>query len=247
MLNQKFNLQLINNILSIHLLNDYVVKIFEELHSTNKYALDNSHQLDNRSVIVCEYQSSGHGRNGKSWAHTVNDIAVSVIYFLPPDVNYDLLPLVIAVAVNRMFKQNRISAKIKWPNDILMLDHRKVAGILIESKKIKDLRSIVIGVGINNVNHLDKNELLVSIIKHINNTFNEYQTFGFALLRQEWLDNCIHYNQIISLYRNKVLLDKGLHTDLTNDGKIKIRKIHTGEIMEYSGSTISLVVEEGQL
>ena len=57
------------------------------------------------------------------------------------------LPAAVAVA-ETIGKVNSSQAKIKWPNDIL-LDGKKVAGILLESKKSKAGTIFIIGIGIN--------------------------------------------------------------------------------------------------
>jgi BirA family biotin operon repressor/biotin-[acetyl-CoA-carboxylase] ligase len=59
------------------------------------------------------------------------------------------LSLTCAVAVAEAIgKLARGEAKIKWPNDII-LNGRKVAGILLESKKSKLGNSYIVGAGVN--------------------------------------------------------------------------------------------------
>jgi len=226
-------------------LNNYKVMTHEELASTNKYALENIKQLENNSVIVCEGQSAGLGRNGKVWSsRPYIDISVSFVHKFPLDFDYELLPLVIAVAVNRLFKQLRVSTKIKWPNDIWQLNKTKIAGILLSAKIHANERYIVTGIGLNNIENWERNNLLINLITHVENVLSEYKIFGFAIVRQEWLDNCIHYRKVISLYQGGELLDHGIHIDLTSNGKIVIEDQNNGEIREYSGSTISLIFED---
>jgi biotin-(acetyl-CoA carboxylase) ligase len=223
---------------------DYNVMVYEELASTNTYALDNIAQFENNSVIVCERQNAGMGRNGKIWtSRPYIDLSVSFVHKFPLDFEYELLPLVIAVAVNRLFKQLRVSAKIKWPNDIWLLDNKKAAGILLSAKVYNNYRYIVSGIGLNNIDNWERNELLLNLIIHIENVLSEYKLFGFATVRQEWLDNCMHYRREISLYQDNKLLDNGIHVDLTNDGKIVLKSQSSGNICEYKGSAISLIVE----
>jgi BirA family biotin operon repressor/biotin-[acetyl-CoA-carboxylase] ligase len=60
-----------------------------------------------------------------------------------------LLSLTIAVATAEAIgKCAKAEAKIKWPNDII-LNNKKVAGILVESKKANKHTAYVIGIGIN--------------------------------------------------------------------------------------------------
>lgn len=238
-----FNLSQINQMLKHAGLDNYTVMLHEELDSTSVYALNHIDELKDNSVIVCESQTQGIGRNGKGWtSKPYVDITASFVHKFPPGFEYELLPLVVAVAVNRLFKQLRISTKIKWPNDIWLQNKIKVAGILQSAKIHANERYIVTGIGLNNIATWERNNLLVNLITQVENVLSEYKIFGFAIVRQEWLDNCIHYRQIISLYKGSNLLDHGLHIDLTSNGKIMIQDQNSGAIREYSGSSISLIV-----
>ena len=46
--------------------------------------------------------------------------------------------------------------------------------------------------------------------------------WGFNLLRQEWLDNCIHFKHKIWLYQDNRLIATGIHSDLSNKGELII-------------------------
>ena len=85
-------------------------------------------------------------------------------------------------------------ARIKWPNDVL-LNERKVAGILTEQISVAGLPALIIGVGVNVNNSLqgapdgvqqratsvfdatgesiDLTELLISILNAIDQSINE--------------------------------------------------------------------------
>jgi biotin-(acetyl-CoA carboxylase) ligase len=195
-----FNQQQIQYLLKQFLLDKYRVTILDKVDSTQNYAMQNLENLASNSVIVAEEQTVGRGRNGKVWtAKPCIDITASFIYKFALDFEYDLLPLVIAIAVNRLFKHLRVVTKIKWPNDILLPDKTKIAGVLIESKVCRNDRYLIIGIGIDNINSWNRNNLLVSLIQQVNNILSEYQIFGFATIRREWLDNCIHCGSRISL------------------------------------------------
>ena len=60
-------------------------------------------------------------------------------------------------AIIRVLKDFNIEAKIKYPNDILVED-KKICGILIESYGSLEIDYVVVGVGIN-VNQIDFKEL----------------------------------------------------------------------------------------
>jgi BirA family transcriptional regulator, biotin operon repressor / biotin---[acetyl-CoA-carboxylase] ligase len=92
------------------------------------------------TVVTAAEQSAGRGRQGRTWtAPAGRALLVSVIARDPPP----LLPLAAAVAVAEVVGER---ARIKWPNDVL-LDGRKVAGILVEGRPQE--RWAVAGIGLN--------------------------------------------------------------------------------------------------
>jgi BirA family biotin operon repressor/biotin-[acetyl-CoA-carboxylase] ligase len=92
------------------------------------------------TVVTAGEQSAGRGRQGRTWtAPAGRALLMSVVLRDPPV----LLPLVAAVATADALASR---AMIKWPNDVL-LDGRKVAGILAEGRFGE--RWAVLGVGVN--------------------------------------------------------------------------------------------------
>lgn len=134
------------------------LRFFDRIDSTNTYALDNLQDLAHGSVILTDYQYRGKGRLGRSW-HADLGKSVALTIVLKP--NFDsqqavLLTQLTAAALVKALDPDW-SASIKWPNDVL-IDGRKVAGILVESHfSGSELTGIVIGTGINT--NLSREEL----------------------------------------------------------------------------------------
>ncbi len=230
--------KVIKNLAKLEVCN-YTVKILDEINSTNTYILNNIGALDNKTVISAELQVGGRGRNNKIWLSKIaTDLTVSFLYLFPLEFNYELLPLVVAVCINRLLKQYRIPNLIKWPNDIYSKDSGKIAGILLESGIRDNKRFVVVGIGIDNIRDLDRALLLSSLIYHMEHVITEYSIFGFAMFRQEWLDNCLHYNKKVNLYKSGNLLDSGINIDLTSSGDLVLKS--KNQIKEYNGNNISL-------
>ena len=221
----------------------YNIKILAEINSTNSYVLQNISNLPDKSVVTTEFQSQGRGRGDNKWLSKIaTDLTVSFLYFFDTEFNFELLPLIAAIAINRLLKQFRLKNLIKWPNDIFLNDATKVAGILVESGVRDGKRFIVIGVGLNNPSQIGRNLLLSSLINHMDHVLGEYKAFGFAMFRQEWLDNCIHINKIVSLYQNGKMIDKGINVDLTLLGELVIQSKDKSN--KYISSTVSLRFNE---
>lgn len=94
-------------------------------------------------IITTFRQTAGWGRCGRNWIDTEEyGVAVTIVTMPCP---CELLALQYAIAVARTAESllNR-QVQIKWPNDILV-DGRKLAGILIEQSNTRALA----GIGIN--------------------------------------------------------------------------------------------------
>jgi BirA family transcriptional regulator, biotin operon repressor / biotin---[acetyl-CoA-carboxylase] ligase len=92
------------------------------------------------TVVTAGAQSAGRGRQGRTWtAAPGRALLSSVVIREPPR----LLPLAAGAAVAEVVGPN---ALIKWPNDVLV-DGRKVAGILVEGRPQE--RWAVVGIGLN--------------------------------------------------------------------------------------------------
>jgi BirA family biotin operon repressor/biotin-[acetyl-CoA-carboxylase] ligase len=92
------------------------------------------------TLVTAAGQSAGRGRQGRTWtAPSGRALLCSTVLRDPPR----LLPLAAGVAVAELVGAG---ARIKWPNDVL-LEGRKVAGILVEGRPQEGWA--VLGIGLN--------------------------------------------------------------------------------------------------
>jgi BirA family transcriptional regulator, biotin operon repressor / biotin---[acetyl-CoA-carboxylase] ligase len=98
------------------------------------------------TLVTAGEQTAGHGRQGRAWVTPAGRaLACSLVLRDPPR----LLPMLAALAVADVAEQldrERRTALVKWPNDVL-LDGRKVAGILAEGRPQEGW--VVLGIGVN--------------------------------------------------------------------------------------------------
>ncbi|GAB2627940.1 biotin--[acetyl-CoA-carboxylase] ligase [Prescottella soli] len=105
-----------------------------------------------RSVLIAEYQSGGRGRHARPWVSAPRAlVTMSAVLDMPgmdlADIGW--LPLLSGIAVvDALRKVAEVDAELKWPNDVL-IDGRKVAGILAEVASTAPVPTIVVGVGLN--------------------------------------------------------------------------------------------------
>jgi BirA family biotin operon repressor/biotin-[acetyl-CoA-carboxylase] ligase len=92
------------------------------------------------TLVTAGEQAAGRGRQGRTWSAPPGRALLMslVLREYPP-----LLPLAAAVAVADVAGPQ---ASIKWPNDVL-LDGRKVAGILVEGRPQEGWA--ILGIGVN--------------------------------------------------------------------------------------------------
>jgi len=138
------------------------VLLFDQVDSTNRVALKMA--ADGHPgglVLLAEKQTKGKGRQNRPWfSPSGQNIHLSLL-LRPclPMRDYPMFSPAAAVGVVKgIRKMTGLSVGIKWPNDV-MIGHRKLGGILLESKTTGDQSvPLVIGVGLN-VN-LDREDFL---------------------------------------------------------------------------------------
>ncbi len=128
------------------------VELFDEVTST----LDIAHPLAHGgapagTMILAERQTTGRGRNGRSWA-SENGAGIWMTLIERPrdEAALEVLSLRVGLAAARALEAFTNGALyVKWPND-LMLDDGKLGGVLIESRwREERVEWIAIGIGIN--------------------------------------------------------------------------------------------------
>ena len=100
------------------------------------------------AVLVAEHQVAGRGRLDRVWTSPPR-AGLTVSFLLRPDVpaaRRGWLPLLTGVALAEAVGEvTGVRASLKWPNDLLALDGRKLAGILAEGSRT----AVIVGVGLN--------------------------------------------------------------------------------------------------
>ena len=110
--------------------------------STNEHARELAQGgAPHGTLVTASEQTAGRGRQGRSWAAPAGSALLMSLVLR--EAITPLLPLRAAVAVAQVAGED---AQIKWPNDVLV-DHRKVAGILAEGRPQEGWA--VLGIGLN--------------------------------------------------------------------------------------------------
>ena len=174
--------------------------------NTTLLALATHGPIDGR-VLAAEVQTAGRGRRGRQWLSPFGrNLAVSIgVAIERPISELGALSLVVGVALRRALVEQGLSGvELKWPNDVL-LDGRKVAGILIELVRAVAPVEVVVGIGVNVgcaatvASRVDqsiadvaeqaqpsRNELLARVVDHVAAACRQFDGAGFDAFRDEW-------------------------------------------------------------
>lgn len=125
------------------------LEVVDEIGSTNAALVAAAAEdAPEGTVLVAEHQVSGRGRLDRVWSSPPR-AGITVSFLLRPDVpaaRRGWIPLLTGVALaEAVGAAVGVRASVKWPNDLLAADGRKLAGILAESAG----GAVVVGVGLN--------------------------------------------------------------------------------------------------
>ncbi len=127
------------------------VEVLEETTSTNAVAAERARAgAPEGLVVVAEGQTSGRGRLDRSWRTPPRSALLFSLVLRPtvPAPDWPWLPLLTGYVVARTLRGAGYAAGVKWPNDVLIED-RKLVGILVERVETPSGPAAVIGVGLN--------------------------------------------------------------------------------------------------
>ncbi|HEV2756206.1 MAG TPA: biotin--[acetyl-CoA-carboxylase] ligase [Actinomycetota bacterium] len=126
------------------------LRVHDAIGSTNDDALEwAAAGAPEGAAVTADQQTQGRGRWSRGW-HSPPGRSISLSLVLRPDAEVaPLLTTVLGVAVAEALEDaGGVTCGIKWPNDVVV-DGRKVAGILVESRSLGGCVEAVAGMGVN--------------------------------------------------------------------------------------------------
>jgi len=220
--------------------------LVEEIHyydvvdSTNTRAKE----IGRRGILViAERQTAGRGRFGRRWLSELGGLYFSVT--LPKSIPIEDVPkltLTTGVAV-----AEAIGGRLKWTNDVL-IDGRKVCGILCELAGEVEEPLIVVGIGIN-VNNpvpsyaislkevhgrdLNRSEVLGRVLRKFAEYYEKLLKGEWKYIRKRWkeLSDTLGKEVIVRVAGEEFM---GRAVDIDEDGALLLKR--NGKIFRvYSG------------
>ena len=175
------------------------------------------------TLILTDNQTNGKGRRQNKWVSTP-DKSLTFSFILHSELELEkmgLLPLLTGISIVKgITAATAIQTGLKWPNDI-MLNEKKMGGILIESKQTRNGLGVVVGVGLNiNENAQDiphnlrdnaislamfsrqthsREQILSAILNEFETLYNNQMDSIIPL----WTDHCIHQDREVSFHSEK--------------------------------------------
>lgn len=239
------------------------LELHDHLESTNSYLMKQaSSGCAHATCVAASLQTKGRGRRGRAWQAGLGaSLTFSLLWrFQSGAAALSGLSLAVGVALIRTLHALGVTeAQLKWPNDVLVNQH-KLAGILIELQgDMEGPSAAVIGIGLNLrlpqhvKRHIDQaatdlqslmrmppnpSELLGLLLRHLAEVLNEFETNGFARLREEWTTHHAFHKQPVLMLLPDGREAHGIVVDVAPDGILLVET--PGGIQRFSAGEISL-------
>ena len=235
-----------------------------ETNSTNNYlqSLCSEQKLEELTVVVADFQTSGRGQRGNSWESDPgkNLLFSTVIFpeFLEARRQF-LISQIISLAIKEELDTYTTDISIKWPNDVVV-SHKKICGILTEMG-VQDgkIREVVIGVGLNvNLKEIqdELKDKATSLYLETGKTYDRNRLIGlvmekFEINYEKFVQTCDlsmmldDYNMLLANKSQPVrVLDKispyeGVALEIDKDGALLVR-VQSGEIRKVCSGEVSV-------
>lgn len=213
--------------------------IFDTLPNTNEFLMEMSKKDANSwTVIYAKNQTKGKGYAGNEWK-VIEGENLTFSFLLKTAYSFQELIYFnqwISNTICSFLKQFSPNIKVKWPNDII-LNNKKVCGILIENHRTNGVMNSVIGIGINvnqtDFNHLPKaislniatdkkydiEEILTDLMRSFEKEFSILEQKRFDLIHETYLENLFKKDETTSFRLNNQSID-GIIRDVNEAGNL---------------------------
>jgi BirA family transcriptional regulator, biotin operon repressor / biotin---[acetyl-CoA-carboxylase] ligase len=197
------------------------------------------------ALVTADFQTTGRGRMDRLWESSpgANLLAAYILRPMRDPGDWGGLPLLAAVAMaETIHALSALTPRLKWPNDVL-LNRKKVAGILIETGISAGSPWAVLGIGLNVNQTSFSGEYRLEPTSLARDTGAPY---NLELVRDElsrhltyWYERWLHlgnapvvfaWRERTDMFGRNVLVEDGAETfvaramDLHPDGTLLVRR-----------------------
>lgn len=237
-----------------------MLSCFDEVDSTNQFLL--SGDAGRGDVCLAERQTAGRGRRGRDWVSPYGqNIYLSLRWQYEQGVTaLEGLSLAVGAVVADLLEHefHLQGLSLKWPND-LMLDERKLGGVLIEvGGDLTGDCAVVVGLGLNvsmSVSStpepigqpwadllqagivVDRNRLAALLISRLLPLLASYPLQGFQRYRSLWLAYAAYLDAPVTVHSQSRSL-AGILRGVDGGGSLVVEV--DGKQQVFSGGEVSL-------
>ena len=237
---------------------NFTIQEFQQLDSTNSHAFElaNLHQISDREIILANSQNCGRGRQNRSWSSPQGNLYFSLV--LRPKILAEKIPQISFVGIVALrlaiekIAMGKMQIQAKWPHDLL-IDGKKTAGLLLESKiSQKNCEFVILGIGVNIESSPDETIFPAGNLKSfgldilpemaLKNFLVEFEVsyqnwcdFGFKGVRQSWLKNAYRLQEKITVRFDEKQLE-GVFEGLDEEGSLLLKC--EGKIVKISAADV---------
>jgi len=200
-------------------------EVFQTLDSSNAEAIRRASNGERGPMwFLALEQTQSRARRGRPWDRGEGNFSASLLIRLEGGPEQAALRSFIAAlalrdALVEVCGREDIFS-LKWPNDVL-LNNRKLAGILLESGIDASGSYLCIGIGVNLANEpepsfiedgafapislrsvignkIDPEDFLTPLAAAFDHWESKFQQFGFEPIRNEWLNHATRLGEVIT-------------------------------------------------
>ena len=178
---------------------------FKSVKSTNEEAHKLiKNDMTKPTLITAKKQTKGKGTMGKKWKSLKGNIFLSIFFAINnTKINYKQFSLLNAYLLKNILSKYVLKKiSIKWPNDLL-IERKKICGILQEVIQYKKKYFLIIGVGINTCTSpriknfrtsslqkftkkkIHNNKILFDIKKEYEKLISDIEKYQFSYLKEK--------------------------------------------------------------
>ncbi len=217
--------------------------VLETIDSTNAEAARIAGKLDRPTWILAHRQTRARARRGRSWSNPPGNFAATLA--MRPGGVPAWAALRSFLAANALYETLALYApreklSLKWPNDVL-LDERKVAGILLESAgSAQRVDWLALGFGVNLVHtptpdpeavvppvslkeitgeEVSPEEFLTMLAGHYATEESILDRLGFEPIRRDWLERAARLGEMITARTGRETIT-GIFDTVDSEGRL---------------------------
>jgi len=227
--------------------------------STNDFIVDlASADLGELTGVYTFRQTKGRGQYGNRWESSA-DQNIAYSFIVPSQAIYlsgKMFNFYTALLVaDFIAKISDYRAEVKWPNDII-LKNKKIIGILLEKKKLKNIEFYIVGIGINVLQEkfekyshagslksitgqsFDLHELTNKLHQHL--AFSLFKNISEKQVLNDY-NKCLFRKDMVSVFEYKNSRRNGIIRLVDSDGKLNVELEGETDLQKFYHKEIKLL------